>query len=63
MFGAIAQQYPTERGRSGAGIWRGGGRRQGRLLLAMILCSLSGVCALVGLRDALQVTCTPLLRV
>ena len=41
----------------------GGDRRQGRLLVVARLCSMLGVCALVGLGDELQVSCTPLLRV
>ena len=41
----------------------GGDRGQGRLLLAVALCPAIGECALVGLGDALQVSCTPLLRV
>ena len=41
----------------------GGDRGQGRLLLAVVLCSMLGVCALVGLGDELQVSSTPLLRV
>ena len=39
----------------------GGDRGQGRLLLAVVLCSMLGVCALVGLGDELQVSSTPLL--
>ena len=39
----------------------GGGRRQGRLLLAVALCPAICECALVGLGDALQVTSAPLL--
>ena len=39
----------------------GGDRGQGRLLLAVVLCSMLGVCALVGLGDELQVSFTPLL--
>ena len=41
----------------------GGDREQGRLLVVARLCSSFGVCALVGLGDALQVSSTPLLRV
>ena len=41
----------------------GGDRGQGRLLLAARLCSMLGLCALVGLGDELQVSSTPLLRV
>ena len=41
----------------------GGGRGQGRLLVVARLCSSFGVCAVVGLGDALQVTSTPLLLV
>ena len=39
----------------------GGDREQGRLLLAVVLCPAISECALVGLRDALQVTSAPLL--
>ena len=38
-------------------------RGQGWLLLAVRLCSMLGVCALVGLGDELRVSSTPLLRV
>ena len=41
----------------------GGDRGQGRLLVVARLCSSFGVCAVVGLGDALQVTPTPLLLV
>ena len=41
----------------------GEGQGQGWLLLSVRLCSMLGVCALVGLGDELQVSCTPLLRV
>ena len=41
----------------------GGDRGQGRLLVVARLCSSFGVCAVVGLGDALQVTSTPLLLV
>ena len=40
----------------------GGDKGQARLLLAVALCSILGVCALVGLADELQVSSTPLLR-
>ena len=43
--------------RSLGGVDRG----QGRLLLAVVLCPAMSECALVGLRDALQVTSAPLL--
>ena len=39
----------------------GEGQGQGRLLLAVVLCPAISECALVGLRDALQVTSAPLL--
>ena len=59
---SVQQRCSISRG-VGALVWAlgGGGRGQGRLLLAVALCPAIGRCALVSLGDALQVTSAPLL--